>query len=370
MDISEYLDFGFYDWVWFRENAGLGETKLGRWMGVSHRIGTLMSFWVVTSTGKVLSRTAVQRVTNLELQLDENKAKCEAFTTAITERLGGNEMIPIGEDCRIMIPDNWDDPNFNKEFVEEYGKTINDPNIREADQDFTPDSFDDTYLNMELALPRVGAEVQFGRVVKQLRDKDGFPIGTAHDNQILDTRLNEVGFQDGHKTSMAANAFAENLFAEVDDEGNRHVLFAEIVDHRTNGKQLTQQDAFVVDRSSTKRRRETTAGWELLVRWKDSSTSCVALKDLKASYPVQIAEYAVKMQLAEEPAFAWWVPYTLRKRNRIIANKLKSKYWIRTHKFGIKIPKTVAQARQFDEENGNLMGRMATPCGGTPSSKK
>jgi hypothetical protein len=354
VDISEYLDFGFYDWVWFRENAGLGETKLGRWLGVSHRIGTLVSFWVVTSTGKVLSRTTVQRVTNLELQLEENKAKCEAFTTAITERLGGNEMIPIGEDGGIVTPDDWDDPNFNKEFVEEYGKTINDPDIREADQDFTSDSFDDTYLNMELALPRDGAEVQFGRVVKRLRDKDGLPIGTAHDNPILDTRLYEVEFQDGHKTSMAANAIAENLFAQVDDEGNRHVLFAEIVDHRTNGKQLTQQDAFVVNRSGTKRRRETTAGWELLVRWKDNSTTWVALKDLKASYPVQIAEYAVEMRLAEEPAFAWWVPYTLRKRNRIIA-KLKSKYWIRTHKFGIKIPKTVAQARQFDEENGNTM---------------
>jgi hypothetical protein len=35
IDISEYLDFGFYDWVWFRENTGLGKTKLGRWLGVS-----------------------------------------------------------------------------------------------------------------------------------------------------------------------------------------------------------------------------------------------------------------------------------------------------------------------------------------------
>ena len=26
VDISEYLDFGFYDWVWYRDNAGLGET--------------------------------------------------------------------------------------------------------------------------------------------------------------------------------------------------------------------------------------------------------------------------------------------------------------------------------------------------------
>ena len=95
-------------------------------------------------------------------------------------------------------------------------------------------------------------------------------------------------------------------------------------------------------------------GWEVLVRWKDDSTTWIALKDMKESYPVQLAEYAVQARLAEEPAFAWWVPHTLRKRNRIIG-KVKTKYWVRTHKFGIKIPKTVAEARQFDAENGNTL---------------
>jgi hypothetical protein len=354
VDISEYLDFGFYDWVWFRENAGLGETKLGRWLGVSHRIGTLMSFWVVTSSGRVMSRTTVQRVTNLELQIDENKVKCADFTTSLSERLGGNDIVMLDEDGDLIVPDDWDDPRFNEEFVEEYGRTINDPKLKEADQEFTPDTYDDTYLNMELALPRDGAEVQFGRVVKRLRDKDGLPIGTAHDNPILDTRMYEVEFQDGHKTSLAANAIAENLFAQIDDEGNRHVLFQEITDHRTNGKQVLQQDAFITTRSGTRRRRETTMGWEVLVRWKDDSTTWIALKDMKESYPVQLAEYAVQARLAEEPAFAWWVPHTLRKRNRIIG-KVKTKYWVRTHKFGIKIPKTVAEARQFDAENGNTL---------------
>jgi hypothetical protein len=42
-DISEFLDFGFYDWVWYKENAGLGETVLGRWLGVSHTIGNAMA---------------------------------------------------------------------------------------------------------------------------------------------------------------------------------------------------------------------------------------------------------------------------------------------------------------------------------------
>jgi hypothetical protein len=161
-----------------------------------------------------------------------------------------------------------------------------------------------------------------------------------------------VEFQDGYKTSLAANAIAENLFAQIDDEGNRHVLFQEIIDHRVNGKQVLQQDAFITTRTGTKRRRETTIGWELLVQWKDQSTTWVTLKDMKEAYPVQSAEYAVQARIAEEPAFAWWAPHTLKKRNRIIA-RVKSKYWLRTHKFGIRIPKSVKEAREIDAENGN-----------------
>jgi hypothetical protein len=44
VDISEYLDFGFYDHISFKENAGLGVTSIGRWLGVSHRVGGLVSY--------------------------------------------------------------------------------------------------------------------------------------------------------------------------------------------------------------------------------------------------------------------------------------------------------------------------------------
>jgi len=76
------------------------------------------------------------------------------------------------------------------------------------------------------------------------------------------------------------------------------------------------------------------------------------LKDARLSYPVLVAKYAVANRIDDEPAFAWWVQDVLKKRDRIIA-KVKSKYWQRTHKFGIKIPKTVQEALQFNKENGN-----------------
>ena len=65
---------------------------------------------------------------------------------------------------------------------------INASDVPEADAGFTPDVFDDTYLDMELTLPRGGGEVELGRVVERLRDKNGLPIGTAHENPILDSQ--------------------------------------------------------------------------------------------------------------------------------------------------------------------------------------
>lgn len=81
VDISEHLYFGFYDWVWYTENAGLKETKLECWLGVSHKVGSLMSFWLLTSGCQVLSRTTVQRVTNLELQTQDIIDCCREYNT-------------------------------------------------------------------------------------------------------------------------------------------------------------------------------------------------------------------------------------------------------------------------------------------------
>jgi len=87
----------------------------------------------------------------------------------------------------------------------------------------------------------------------------------------------------------------------------------------------------------------TTTGWKLQVLRKDGSTDWVPLKELKASNPVEVAEYAVGNQIADEPAFKWWVKDVLWRRNRIIS-KIKSRHWCTTHKFGIVIPEPIEDA--------------------------
>ena len=73
------------------ENAGLGEPKLGRWLGVSHRVGSAMSYWVLTSTCQVVSRVLVSRVTNLEQQTDEVQQQQGDFSKLIAPKLGNEE---------------------------------------------------------------------------------------------------------------------------------------------------------------------------------------------------------------------------------------------------------------------------------------
>ena len=82
------------------------------------------------------------------------------------------------------------------------------------------------------------------------------------------------------------------------------------------------------------------------------------MKDLKERNPFELEEYAVANKIEHEPSFAWWVSFTLRKRNRIIS-KLQKKYWCTTHKFGVKVPRTVKRAYEIGEETGTELWRKA-----------
>ena len=194
-----------------------------------------MCYWILNQRGSVISRSTVQRVRNLELSTSPVKDIFDKFDQKIYHELKLEECVYAGNKPN---PNDWADLIENDEdFRDEFANIYNDPSIPEAD-DYTPEIGDDTYVNMEVTIPRDGDGPEFARVTKRLRDANGIPIGTANDNPILDTRVYEVEFMDGHKTSLAANAIAENLFAQVDDEGNRFVLFDAIVDHRTDGTEV------------------------------------------------------------------------------------------------------------------------------------
>eukprot|EP00980_Cylindrotheca_fusiformis_P019797 scaffold6944_cov68-Cylindrotheca_fusiformis.AAC.1 len=192
-----------------------------------------------------------------------------------------------------MIPGDEDGTNFGIRDVDIEDEDIEplDANwtAEEADA-YTPDAYD-KYIGARLLIPKNGERV-YARVTKRKKDENGRPIGQRHENPMLDTRQYEVELPDGSTDEYFANTIAENIYA-------------------------------------------------------------VRRMDLKESNPVEVAEYAVANKIEEEPAFKWWVPYVLKKRNRILS-KVKSKYWRTTHKFGIELPHSVEEAYEIDKKTGTL----------------
>ena len=57
----------------------------------------------------------------------------------------------------------------------------------------------------------------------------------ANENPILELIIFEVEYRDGYVAIMTANVISENLFAHVDQEGNKFLLFNYIINTRTDG---------------------------------------------------------------------------------------------------------------------------------------
>ena len=96
----------------------------------------------------------------------------------------------------------------------------------------------------------------------------GLPkIGRVNNKPILEIKIYKVEYTHGHRALLAANAKAitEDMYAQVNKEGNRHVLLQEIADHQIDGTEVKQQDALITIRTGTKRRRETMKGWQIML---------------------------------------------------------------------------------------------------------
>jgi hypothetical protein len=240
------------------------------------------------------------------------------------------------------------------EFLADLQRVIDSDTIKHVDETENMEIGEvDPYLNMELGLPR-GADdsLVHAHVKRRAVDVEGRPVRRASTNPLLGSRQYEVEFMDGEIEILTTNIIAENLLAQVDEEGHRQMMIAEIEDHRVLDDAVPIKEGTFPTTSGMKRQRRTTKGWELSVRWKDGSSSWITLKDLKDTYPVELADYAIANRIQDEPAFAWWVPYVTKKRIAIIS-KLKSKYWQRTHKYGVRVPRSMNKAKEIDQTNGD-----------------
>jgi len=174
-DISHICEFGWYDWVTFRDNVPAfpdNKLMLGRYLGPATNVGSALTAKILKSNGQSVCRSTLRHLNDEELHCTIQKELRRAFDESITHHLG-----PTAKDANFPAVD------LTPEYL-----TYDD------DHDLDPDHGDlkvtpeigDNYLSAEISIPRGGSMAK-GRVKSRKRDADGNPIGRADVNPILDT---------------------------------------------------------------------------------------------------------------------------------------------------------------------------------------
>ena len=113
-------------------------------MGVSHKVGPLMSYWILPESGIPISCITVQRITNAELATEEMKAKIATYDEKIDEKMkakdidNGKEMGEQPAWNRLSLDDEDND------FIEEFNRVIDDSSVPDT-EDYTPNMFEGYY---------------------------------------------------------------------------------------------------------------------------------------------------------------------------------------------------------------------------------
>ncbi|CAJ1954236.1 unnamed protein product [Cylindrotheca closterium] len=184
----------------------------------------------------------------------------------------------------------------------------------------------------------------------------GSMVSSYHEKPFLDTSIYEIEWHDGETESYCANGVIEAMMINVDDDGNSILHVKEFIDHRMDGTRVDADDGFVMVKNKKVPQR-TTKGWYLCAQIHGDETEWIDLKTAKEAYPIQVAEYAVAHKLVSEPAFSWWVPYILKKRDRILKAVKRRALTRNSEKFGLELPGTgpkgVRRAYVIDANTGS-----------------
>jgi hypothetical protein len=342
-DISNLCQFAWYDWCYYREESSgfpFPSEMLGRVLGPALHAGNEMSQWVLNLNGKVVPRRTCRPLKVEEINSPTEILKRQSYDECIKRKLG-DSMAPPPVPLPINVFDEYEDDDESPRIIPE--------------QDSIP--FHDELVNAEVRLPQ-GDAMRSATVLGHFKDSDGTVKGRHSDDQMLNTLLYDVEFPNGEVKQYAANLIAENMYSQVDSEGFQYNLLHEIIDHQRDESAVSKEDMYIVTNRGAKRLRQTTVGWKLLVVWRDGSDQWIPLKDLKESNPLDVADYAKANRIDDEAAFKWWVPFTLRKRDRIIAS-VNARVRKTTHKYGIEVPTSIKHALEIDKKNGNHFWRDA-----------
>ena len=307
-DISFLLRFLFWQLVLFFDPSAKipmegGNERLGRWCGRAKGYGDGMCYWIYTDdTQELIVRSGVRCAT---------EGKINAYYKDRIEQL-------LKEDDTRM-----------KQHV--------DPTVYYEKGERVPDA-DGTIAvkNAPLVIPKEKLLDMF--VYDTITTKTGLEKEKkGYVKEVLGDDAVRVQFPGGKQKVYEYEEFI-NKVNEPEDFDGELWQFSNIIGHRYSKAEPNKI--------------------ELLIDWVGYEPSWVPWKDIRHTDPVSLAEYAQKNDLLEKSRWKWAKRYvknakTFKRMLKQVKLMKKRTKQAMKWKFGVKIPRSLAEAKKFDKENGN-----------------
>ena len=172
---------------------------LGRWIVVSHRVGSGLGYWILSEKGKFLSQTTVQHLTAEEtIDPDVQERICD-YHGSLEDVLGSENFGTSFDGYESFIND--DEKGVSKGYPnqEGYHGPPDSPDIDEiidnSYEERAANSYDQ-YIGAEVVLPYRKGEKLMGKVRQHVR-YDDTSTGKGNYNDMHDNYLYEVEYPDG-----------------------------------------------------------------------------------------------------------------------------------------------------------------------------
>ena len=271
-DISNLCQFDWYDWCYYRERSNVQwpyqVEKLGRVLCPTKDESNTMAQYVLNDLGKIVPRRSIRPLNAEEMHSEtERRKRCE-FDKVIERKLGNSLRIP-----ERRIPDT--EPRLDdRDFIEDNDVTsdlvIDEDPIDEMGNLVYEKPLTDIFIGAEVNLP-YGDELHRGEILQRSTCALGKEVGERNENLMSNGVQYDVKFPDGKIKKVSANVIAEHMYSMCDEEGFSNSLLEEILDYATDGTEVKKGKDWLTTPSGTRRRRESTTGWNIKVKWRDNN---------------------------------------------------------------------------------------------------
>ena len=159
-NIAEYVQFKWFEWVWYHDPNDPNKQMLGRWCGPAHNIGQGMAYHILSSKGKMITCSTVAPLTQDKIKLPQNMERMESFTKEMELII---ENFSKSTSNRVDLEVNKDpyDFLFEDDNLPSEDDLIQNPIANESDPPYMEDN--NEMVNTRIQIQRDGV-IQEGRI--------------------------------------------------------------------------------------------------------------------------------------------------------------------------------------------------------------